>query len=280
LQEIFFHKKANASSYQHTLKVISKMDNSIKILGNKINCFKGYRELYDKVLENIKTYSIEKGYVTVNNVHTMIEGYWNSSYQTIINEGYLSIPDGKPLELVGKLKGSKNISRLFGPSVMERFIDWGRKDGVSHFFFGSSETTLLKMKDAVDKKYPGVKIAGMVSPPFKTIEEWDNMGFIRLINNSKPDFIWIGLGAPKQEQWMFRYCKELNSGIMFGIGAGFDYLAGNTKHAPQWMKNASLEWLYRLIQEPQRLWKRYLTTIPQFILFVTLELIGIKLKKK
>ncbi|HEV8270270.1 MAG TPA: WecB/TagA/CpsF family glycosyltransferase [Chitinophagaceae bacterium] len=255
------------------------MNKSVKILGNRIDCFKGYREFYDHVLENIKTNSIQRGYITVNNVHTMIEGYWNSSYQAIINNGYLSIPDGKPLEMVGKLKGNKNISRLFGPSVMERFIDWGREDGISHFFFGSSEATLLKMKDTIEKKYPGVKIAGMLSPPFKPLAEWDSVGFISTINNFRPDFIWVGLGAPKQEHWMFQYYKELNKGIMFGIGAGFDYLAGNTKHAPKWMKNASLEWLYRLVQEPQRLWKRYLTIIPQFILFSTLELLGIKLKK-
>jgi len=255
------------------------MSNSIKILGNKIDCFKGYPELYSSILKNYKAGNIQRGYVTVNNVHTMMVGFWDASFQAIINSGYLSIPDGKPLEFVGILKGNKNISRLFGPTVMERFIDWGRKDGGSHFFFGSSETILSKMKDVIEKKYPGAKIAGMISPPFRPFEEWDNESYIKFINNSKPDFIWIGLGAPRQERWMNQYYKELNRGIMFGIGAGFDYLAGNIKHAPKWIKNASLEWLYRLIQEPQRLWKRYLTTIPQFILFSTLELIGIKFKK-
>src|SRR5687767_543571 len=106
------------------------MNDRIKILGNRIDCFKGYQEFYDNVLEDFKANNPQKGYVTVNNVHTMMEGYWDPSYQAIINEGYLAIPDGKPLEIVGKLKGIKNISRLFGPSVMERFIDWGRKDGV------------------------------------------------------------------------------------------------------------------------------------------------------
>ena len=256
------------------------MQDHLKILGNKIDCFNGYRELFDNVLENYRTNTVQKGYITVNNVHTMIEGYWNSAYQTIINNGYLSLPDGKPLEIVGKLKGNRNISRLFGPTVMEKFIDWGRKDGISHFFFGSSEDTLLKLKLAIENKYPGTNIVGMISPPFKPFDEWDNKGFIRLINNSSPDFIWVGLGAPRQERWMFQYYRELNRGIMFGIGAGFDYLAGNTRHAPQWMKNTSFEWLYRLIQEPRRLWKRYLKTIPQFIFFASLELLGIKFKRK
>jgi len=255
------------------------MDSRIKILGNKINCFNGYEELYQHVIDDCRKGRIRKGYVTVNNVHTMIEGYNNSSYQTIINEGYLSIPDGKPLEIVGRLKGNKNIFRLFGPTVMEKFIDWGRKDNITHFFFGSSEATLSKLREAIEQKYPGARIVGMISPPFKPFTEWDNESFIQSINLAKPDFIWIGLGAPKQERWMAENWAQLDQGLLFGIGAGFDYLAGNTKHAPTWMKNASLEWLYRLVQEPKRLWKRYFRTIPPFILLAALELIGLKVKK-
>lgn len=254
------------------------MANQIKILGNKIDCFKSYRELYDDVIKSLRA-EVDKGYVTVNNVHTMMEGYWNSSYQTIINDAFLSIPDGKPLEIVGKLKGNHKISRLFGPSVMENFIDWGRKDNISHFFFGSSESTLLKLKSAIEIKYPGTIISGMVSPPYKPIENWHNEDFIQMINVAKPDFIWVGLGAPKQEYWMYNQLSKIDNGILFGIGAGFDYLAGNTRHAPQWMKKFALEWLYRLFQEPSRLWERYLTTIPQFIFFASFELLGIKFKK-
>jgi N-acetylglucosaminyldiphosphoundecaprenol N-acetyl-beta-D-mannosaminyltransferase len=146
--------------------------------------------------------------------------------------------------------------------------------------FGSSEENLQKLKNAIEEKYPGTKIAGMISPPFKPTNEWDNERFIQIINDAKPDFIWIGLGAPKQEIWMYDNYKNIHTGLLFGIGAGFAYLAGDIKHAPRWMKNLSLEWLYRLIQEPKRLWKRYLTTIPQFLFFASLELMGIKLKHK
>lgn len=254
------------------------MDNQIKILGNKIDCFKSYRDLYYFIYSVVRSRSIN-GYVTVNNVHTMMEGYWNPQYKTIINSGFLSIPDGKPLEIVGKLKGNKLISRLFGPSIMEHFIDWGRSDQASHFFFGSSEENLKRLRAAIESKYPGAKIVGMISPPYIPVEQWDNDFFINEINNQKPDFIWIGLGAPKQERWMYDNYKKINNGVLFGIGAGFDYLSGNTKHAPTWMKNASLEWMYRLIQEPKRLWKRYLKTIPPFIFLASLELLGIRLKK-
>lgn len=255
------------------------MNNQIQILGNKIDCFKDYREFYDYLLKNIRD-NTGRGYITVNNVHTMIEGFWDNSYREIINKSLLSIPDGKPLQIVGRLKGNKEISRLFGPTVMEKFIDWGREEGVRHFFLGSSEENLNKLKNVIEDKYPGTVITGMVSPPFKPMNEWDNDKFIQIINIANPDFIWIGLGAPKQERWMYQNQHLINKGIMFGIGAGFDYLSGNTKHAPNWMKNNSLEWLYRLIQEPKRLWKRYLSTIPQFLVLATLELIGIKLKHK
>jgi N-acetylglucosaminyldiphosphoundecaprenol N-acetyl-beta-D-mannosaminyltransferase len=255
------------------------MADCIKILGNKINCFKSYRSLYDSILKSTRTSDSSKGYVTVNNVHTMIEGFWDDSYQNIINNSFLSIPDGKPLQIVGRLKGNKEISRLFGPTVMEKFIDWGRADEIKHFFFGSSEENLKKLKQAIEDQFPGTKIVGMFPPPFKPMSEWDNDKFVQMINDANPDFIWVGLGAPKQERWMYEQYKNLDKGILFGIGAGFDYLAGNTRHAPQWMKNSSLEWVYRLFQEPKRLWKRYLTTIPQFLFFTLFELIGIKLRR-
>jgi N-acetylglucosaminyldiphosphoundecaprenol N-acetyl-beta-D-mannosaminyltransferase len=209
----------------------------------------------------------------------MIEGFWDVNYREIINHSFLSIPDGKLLQIVGRLKGNKEISRLFGPTVMEKFIDWGRQNGSRHFFFGSSEETLQKLKRVIEEKYPGTIICGMISPPFKPMSEWDREEFIQRINEAKPDFIWVGLGAPKQERWMYNHYNRIDKGILFGIGAGFDYLAGNTNHAPDWMKKFALEWLYRLIQEPGRLWKRYLRTIPQFIFFASLELLGVKFKQ-
>lgn len=252
------------------------MANSIRILGNKIDAFKDYRALYDHILAD-RSRLTGGQYVTVNNVHTMIEGYWDKKYQQIINEAYLSIPDGKPLQVVGKLKGCKEISRLFGPTVMEKFIDWGRADNISHFFLGSSEKNLEKLRETIERNYPGTKIAGMISPPYMPVENWDNQSFIKQINEAKPDFIWIGLGAPKQERWMYGNYKNVHNGVLFGIGAGFDYVAGNTRHAPEWMKRNSLEWLYRLIQEPKRLWKRYLKTIPQFLVFASVDIVRHKL---
>lgn len=255
------------------------MGKKANILGNNIDCFADYRELYDHTVRELRSNSV-KGYVTVNNVHTIMEGFNDAGFREIINSAFLSIPDGKPLVVVGKIKGHKKISRLFGPTVMENFIDWGRKDHVSHFFFGSSEDNLQKLRLAIETKYPGAKIAGMIAPPYKPAADWDNEKFIRAINEAGADLIWVGLGAPKQERWMYEHHEKINKGILFGIGAGFDYMAGNTKHAPVWMKEASLEWLYRLVQEPRRLWRRYLKTIPAFIFFATLDIVGIHFRSQ
>lgn len=253
------------------------MNEYIHILGNKLNCFASFHELYTTVLQDISS-GATRGYITVNNVHTMMEAYKNPAYRKIINSAYLSIPDGKPLEIVGRLKGNSNICRLFGPSVMENFIAWGRESAKRHFFIGSSETTLKKLVEAINAKYPGTIISGTISPPFEPMENWQNEQFLEQINATQADFIWVGLGAPKQEIWMSENSVFLKKGVMIGIGAGFDYMAGNTSHAPTWMKNASLEWLFRLIQEPKRLWKRYLTTIPPFMALASLDILRHRLR--
>ncbi len=250
----------------------------VYILNNRLNCFDSQEALFQE-LQNKSKDSSFKGYVTVGNVHTMMEGFMHIGFKEIVNKSYLSIPDGKPLEIVGRLKGQKKISRLFGPSILEHCIDRGRENSMRHFFIGSTPETLDKMKTAIATRFPGAQVVGTISPPFRPMSEWEDDVFIDQINAAKANLIWVGFGAPKQEQWMFKNFDRLDKGIMIGIGAGFSYLAGDTKHAPEWMKTASLEWLYRLSQEPVRLWKRYFTTIPPFILLATMELVGHTVRK-
>lgn len=248
----------------------------IQILGVKISCLADYHETYEKIkyFLNIK---MDSTYITVNNVHTVIEACRNNSFKKILNESIISLPDGKPLSIIAKLKGDKNINRIFGPTFIEKTIDWGQKDELKHYFFGGSESTLTGMLKKIEQQFPEAVIAGTYSPPYsEKFSKTDNKKFIEQMNNSNADIFWIGLGAPKQEIWMYENYKKLNKGIMIGIGAGFDYLAGKTKHAPEWMKNLALEWLYRLIQEPRRLWKRYLVTNTLFLWYVFLEFARLK----
>jgi N-acetylglucosaminyldiphosphoundecaprenol N-acetyl-beta-D-mannosaminyltransferase len=245
----------------------------INILGTNISILNSYEEAYENLKKVLKTPS----YITVNNVHTVVLAVRNKKYREALNNSILSLPDGKPLSIVAKLKSVKNINRIFGPNFMEKAIDWGQEDGLRHFFFGSSEETLKQMINNIRIRYPKALVAGAFFPPYKErFSDEENEFFLKLMNDSCADIFWIGLGAPKQELWMYSNYKKLNHGVMIGIGAGFDYLACRTKHAPEWMKNLALEWLYRLIQEPGRLWKRYLVTNSLFILYIFLDLTGIK----
>ncbi|MFA7289739.1 MAG: WecB/TagA/CpsF family glycosyltransferase [Melioribacteraceae bacterium] len=247
--------------------------NKINVFAIQISKISTYELVYKKI---IHSYS-KPNYITVNNVHTIIQATRQNYYKKIINNSFLSLPDGQPLSFYAKLKGEKNINRIFGPTFMEKTIDWGQKVGLKHFFFGSNEIVLRDLKQQINKKYPRTIITGSFSPPYKLkFTEEENLQFIEMMNKSGADLFWIGLGAPKQEIWMYENYKKLNHGIMIGIGAGFDYLAGNTKHAPEWMKNMALEWLYRLIQEPRRLWKRYLITNSLFLYYVFLEMTGLR----
>jgi N-acetylglucosaminyldiphosphoundecaprenol N-acetyl-beta-D-mannosaminyltransferase len=251
--------------------------NKISILGCKISTVSSYQESYDIIIK----YLGDNKYVTVNNVHTVIEAVKNPYYKNILNESLLALPDGKPLSIVAKLKGEKNIERIFGPSFMEKTLEWGQNNNIKNYFFGSSEETIKKMISNIQEKFPRTEIAGYYSPPYKEkFSEEENNLFTDSMNKSGADIIWIGLGAPKQELWMYENYTKLNHGVMIGIGAGFDYLAGNIKHAPTWMKNMSLEWLYRMKQEPQRLWKRYLITNSLFIFYIVLEYCGLKNNNK
>jgi len=234
-----------------------------------------YKQTFNSMVDFLAE-SAKPAYVTVNNVHTVVEGVFRPEYGKIINDGFMALPDGKPLSVVARWKGDQNMERVFGPTLLEKVLDWGQAKMVRHFFFGSTTQILEKMSCAIKSRFPNAIICGMISPPFKPLSEEENLQYISQINAANPDIIWIGLGAPKQEKWMHDYSNNINRGILVGIGAGFDYLAGETKHAPDWMKNYALEWVYRLIQEPKRLWKRYLITNPLFILLNTLEFLKLK----
>jgi N-acetylglucosaminyldiphosphoundecaprenol N-acetyl-beta-D-mannosaminyltransferase len=244
-----------------------------KILGVKITNAGSYREIYESLNSSFGSGPL---YITVNNVHTVVESALNKKYKEVINNSYLALPDGKPLSTIAKIKGNKNICRVFGPTIFEKTLEWGQEDGIKHYFFGSSVETLEKMNNVIKSRFPSVIISGSFSPPYSEFTLKENELFMKQMNESGANIFWIGLGAPKQEIWMYENYKKLERGVMIGIGAGFDYLAGNTKHAPVWMKNMALEWLYRLIQEPKRLWKRYLVTNTLFLFYVFLEFTGLR----
>lgn len=203
-------------------------------------------------------------YMCVSNVHTVITASEDQIYRNIQNSGIMAIPDGGPLSSVGRKRGYREMGRIPGPSYMEEIFKISGKMGYRHFFYGSTEETLAKLKQGLERDYPGIKVAGMYSPPFRPMTKEENARIIEKINDAKVDFVWVGLGAPKQERWMADHQGKVK-GFMVGVGAGFDYFAGNIKRAPEWMQRNNMEWFYRLMQEPGRLFGRYWRTNTKFL---------------
>jgi N-acetylglucosaminyldiphosphoundecaprenol N-acetyl-beta-D-mannosaminyltransferase len=234
------------------------------IFGVKINVT-DMSEAIKQIGNNIK--NIKGNYICISNVHTTVMAYEDMRFKEIQNESFMSLPDGKPLSVVSHFKGYKTAERVTGPDLMEEIFKISKIRGYSHFFYGSTEDTLEKMNLNLLIKYPELNIIGRYSPPFRKLSEEEDKEIIERINNLNPDFLWVGLGAPKQEVWMFEH-RNIIKALMIGVGAGFDYYAGNIKRAPMWMQRISMEWFYRLIQEPKKLWRRYLSTNFKFLLYL------------
>ncbi|MDD6483344.1 MAG: WecB/TagA/CpsF family glycosyltransferase [Clostridiales bacterium] len=203
-------------------------------------------------------------YICVSNVHTTVMAYEDQEYQKIQNGGIMAIPDGGPLSSVGRKRGFKDMKRTTGPSLMGEIFKISAVKGYRHYFYGSTDETIEKLYSVLADSYPGIQIAGMYSPPFRPMTYDEDKAIIERINETNPDFVWVGLGAPKQEKWMTAHQGRIN-GLMVGVGAGFDYHAGNIERAPEWMQKSNLEWLYRLLQDPRRLFRRYWHTNMKFI---------------
>lgn len=218
-----------------------------------------------------KSMQLSGEYVCVANGHTTVMAFENIHYRNIQNNAVLIFPDGEPLSIVSRRRGFKEAQRVTGPDFMEHMFRRGQEgNGLRHFFYGGSQQTLDKLRQVMEKKYPEVLIVGMYSPPFRELSQQEDQEVVDLINKCNADIVWVGLGAPKQEQWMYAH-HHIVHGLMLGVGAGFDYHAGKLKRAPKWMQKMSLEWVVRLLQDPRRLWKRYLVTNIKFLWFVRKE---------
>lgn len=209
-------------------------------------------------------------YMCVSNVHTTVTAYEDPEYLKVQNGGIMAIPDGGPLSSVGHRRGYKKMERTTGPSYLGEILKVSTEKGYRHFFYGSTPETLEKLYDVLINDYHGIQIAGMYSPPFRPLTEEEDQAIIERINEVHADFIWIGLGAPKQEKWMSEHQGKI-SGFMVGVGAAFDYFAGNINRAPEWMQKSNLEWVYRLLQDPKRLFTRYMHTNMKFIIHAVLR---------
>lgn len=255
------HNEMDIGEKSHQRIVDKSLIPTCDIMGVKIAAI-NKEWLLDFTEKHIKELSGD--YMCVANVHTTVTASENPEYCQIQNSGIMAIPDGGPLSTIGRKRGYTQMARVTGPEYMEAVLNLSEQKGYRHYFYGSTNETLERLKKKLSERQKNIQVVGMYSPPFRELSEEEDTKIVKNINDTHADFVWIGLGAPKQEQWMAKHQGKVN-GFMVGVGAAFDYYAGNIKRAPMWMQKANLEWLYRLIQEPRRLLKRYLVTNTKFI---------------
>ena len=214
----------------------------------------------------------QKKYICVCPVSTIMECKRDERVLKSVNSADLATPDGMPVVWIGRMLGFKNIRRVYGPELMQNICDISAKKGYKLYFYGANQDTLNKLQGRLSNKYPGLIISGSFSPPFRQLIEEEDNKIVEEINRSNPDIIWVGLGSPKQDVWMYEHRERINAPVMIGVGAAFDFLAGTKPQAPRWVRDNGFEWLFRLITEPKRLWRRYLINYPLFVYYLLVEL--------
>ena len=241
------------------------------VLGVPISVLRDYEQTFQICLEYARTKE-SCDYVTVNNVHTVAYALLHPEYKDLTKRAFLSLPDGMPLcRYLQKRRNISEVNRIFGPEFFEKALSLGVEKEVSHFFLGGSQDCLDRVVSKAKIENPGIRIAGHYSPPFGAMSKEECDKICSLINAADADFVWVAFGAPRQEYWMAKNFTSIRRGLLFGVGAAFNYYAGEHKRAPEWMQKNSMEWLYRLKQEPARLWSRYLIYNSLFVFALILE---------
>lgn len=204
-------------------------------------------------------------YICVTGVHGIMEAQKDETFRSILNHAFLNVPDGMPTVWIGRWKGIRYMNRVCGPDFMLEMMKVATKKGYTNYFYGGKPGVSEKLRDRLTAKFPGLKVVGTCSPPFRKLTDEEEKRLAEDIRRVKPDLFWVGFSTPKQEHFMYAHLGKIETKVMIGVGAAFDFNAGLVKRAPKWMQRISLEWFYRLCMEPRRLWKRYLVNNPLFV---------------
>jgi len=240
---------------------------SVNILGTKISIV-NMRSVLKELENEIKAKQSQAQMVCVPNVHSVIIATKDQEFRKILNSAPMAVPDGMPLVWVSRFLGKRIPERVSGPDILYAFSKIAAKKGYSFFFMGAAAGTADKMAKELKREHPFLKVVGTYSPPYGKFSREENRRIIEMVNKAKPDVLWVAMTAPKQEKWIWMNKMALKIPVAVGVGAAFDFLSGNVRRAPVWIQKAGLEWLWRLIQEPKRLWKRYLVDDMKFFWLV------------
>jgi len=229
-----------------------------------------FRSLVDSLIKH--DFKNGKGYICFPDTSVITKADKNVKLKKILNNSLFTLPDGKPLEFYAKFRRIKHFRTISGFWLIKDLLN----TDLNHFFYGSSEYYLVEMIRKLKLEFPQANITGFRSPPLidlcNVMNNRQIIEDINYINTFRPDIIWVGLSSPKQDYLMYEYYNKLERGVMVGVGGVFDYLAGKTKISPEWIKKIGFRWLYRFLQEPGRLWSKYLYSILQFVVLVVKDL--------
>ena len=247
---------------------------SSRILGVRVDAVQ-----IPEVVERMERWIGERNgchWTAVTGMHGVTQAQRDPAFRETLNAADLVVPDGMPLVWLSRLRGHRLKRRVYGPELMLAFCEQTARKGYRHFFYGGAPGVPEHLAKRLQVRFPGLQVVGTYSPPFRPLRAEEDEQIVAIIKTADPDVLWVGLSTPKQELWMHEHRDRLNVPVIVGVGAAFDINSGRIRQAPRWMREHGLEWLFRLIQEPRRLWRRYLLRGSQFLFYVTLELLGLK----
>jgi len=249
------------------------MTKRVNVLGVGISVL-NLRTALDAIAGAVK--ARRKGYVCVTGVHGVMEAQDDAAFKDILNGAFLCTPDGMPMVWAGKLRGHREMSRVYGPDLMLDVCAWSETSGAKHFFYGGADGVAQLLAEKLKQKFPKLEVAGTFTPPFRALDADEEKNLREQVAVLKPDIFWVGLSTPKQEKFMAEFLPKLDATLMIGVGAAFDFHSGRMKQSPRWMQRSGLEWFYRLCREPRRLAKRYFRNNPLFLMKIFCQLTGLK----
>lgn len=232
----------------------------------------------DKAAATLERWRVEgrHDYVCVISVHGLVVAQRDPGIRDALNRCGLAVEDGMPLVWWSRVAGFAQARRVCGSDLLDHVCAHGLERQYRHYFYGASPVVLERLMDRLQRRHPGLIVAGYRSPPFRALTAAEKAEDIEAINEARPDFVWVGLGMPKQERWMVEHLGKINATALIGIGAAFDFHAGTKQRAPVWMQQSGLEWLFRLMTEPRQLARRYLIDNALFLTYTARQVAGLK----
>ena len=215
-------------------------------------------------------------YVSTCPVYTLMQGHERPDVRAALNGADWVTPDGMPVVWALRALGAGGVGRVYGPDLMLALSELSAARGYRQFYVGGAPGVADELGRVLAARFPGLSVAGAVAPPFRPLTAAERGALVAQINAAQPHIVWVGLGSPKQDLWMAEFRPDLAAPLLVGVGAAFDFLTGRQRQAPRWAQRSGLEWLFRLLSDPGRLWRRYMIYNPRFILQLALQLTGLR----